>query len=359
MKRRDFLKTTAAAGIALGMMPTSLIQANPLNLNKNINWVWTRSGILTDKKKTRKMLMQLNKAKIQGIFAAGTTEEIEELAPLARRYAIKVYSRQWILNKNDEKLIKKHPEWYAVNKKGESCLIKPPYVKYYRWLCPSNPEVLEYLKKEMNSIAQTSGISGVHLDYVRYSDVILPKALQIKYKLVQKHEMPEFDFCYCPVCRDKFKKQTGLDPIKIKNPEENKEWIKYRWHSLTKLVNELYKEIKKYNKQVTAAVFPTPEIARNLVRQEWDKWQLDAVHPMIFHKFHNKPIEWIKEATREGVQKMGSRPLYTGLYIPELNPKELGQAIKYAKAGGAKGISLYPYKDMTEEHWKEFMKANK
>lgn len=36
---------------------------------------------------------------------------------------------------NRRELLDKHPDWYAVNRKGESCHDKPAYVDYYRFLC--------------------------------------------------------------------------------------------------------------------------------------------------------------------------------------------------------------------------------
>ena len=39
---------------------------------------------------------------------------------------------------NRRELLDKHPDWYAVNRKGESCHDKPAYVDYYRFLCPNH-----------------------------------------------------------------------------------------------------------------------------------------------------------------------------------------------------------------------------
>ncbi len=63
-----------------------------------------------------------------------------------------------------------------------------------------------------------NGLGSYHLDYIRYPDVILPVALWPKYNLVQDKEYPEFDFCYCDVCRDEFKNASGVDPKAIADP---------------------------------------------------------------------------------------------------------------------------------------------
>ena len=46
-------------------------------------------------------------------------------------------------------------------------------------------------------IVEMNAVDGVHLDYVRHCDVILPRGLWERYDLVQDIEHPEFDFCYC------------------------------------------------------------------------------------------------------------------------------------------------------------------
>lgn len=45
-----------------------------------------------------------------------------------------------------------------------------------------------------------------------------------------------------------------------------------------------------HGKKITAAVFATPSLARQLVRQAWDKWPVDAVFPMLYHNFYQPPI---------------------------------------------------------------------
>lgn len=66
-------------------------------------------------------------------------------------------------------------------------------------------------------------MDGVHLDYVRMPDVILPVSLWKNYGIEQKEELPEYDYCYCDVCRELFKAKTGQDPLELKYPMENQE----------------------------------------------------------------------------------------------------------------------------------------
>lgn len=56
----------------------------------------------------------------------------------------------------------------------------------------------------------------------------------------------------------------------------------------TLLIAQL-KQLKSMVK-VTAAVFPTPEVARRNVRQDWVNWNLTGVFPMVYHGFYKEHV---------------------------------------------------------------------
>ena len=110
----------------------------------------------------------------------------------------------------------------------------------------------------------------------------------------------------------------------------------------------------KTNKQITAAVFPTPEIARKLVRQDWLSWDLDGIFPMIYHNFYDKTCEWIGTAVKEDVKAINGRyPLYCGLYLPSINENELKAVINIALNSGSYGISLFDYNAFTNDRFRK------
>jgi uncharacterized lipoprotein YddW (UPF0748 family) len=128
--------------------------------------------------------------------------------------------------------------------------------------------------------------------------------------------------------------------------------VQYRYDSITRVVGELADVVHASGKPVTAAVFPTPTIARRLVRQDWTRWNVDAVLPMIYNGFYNEDVAWIEGATREGVTALSGRiPLYSGLYVPDLPPVDLARAVERSLAGGANGVSFFEGNTLTPEHW--------
>jgi len=214
------------------------------------------------------------------------------------------------------------------------------------------------LRGVVEQTAREPGVDGVHLDYVRHSDVILPIGLWSKYDLVQDREYPEFDFCYCEVCRESFRQQTGKDPMTLPDPAQDIAWREFRWDSVTGLVRVLADAVHAVGKEITAAVFPTPTLARRLVRQAWEEWPLDAVFPMLYQEFYEEDISWIGAATREGVAALPSRTqLYSGLYLPGLAPEDLGRAVRVALDGGAVGVSLFEMGGLSEAHLRQLGQA--
>jgi uncharacterized lipoprotein YddW (UPF0748 family) len=191
-------------------------------------------------------------------------------------------------------------------------------------------------------------VDGVHLDYIRFIDVILPRGLWSKYNIVQDREYAQYDFCYCSVCADKFKRQSGIDPRQLRDPAESIEWREFRWNAISEMVTLLGQAAHAHNKKITAAVFATPTLARQFVRQAWDTWPVDAVFPMLYHNFYEQDVDWIGRGAREGVVALQGRiPLYAGLFLPRLEPTELSRAISLCREAGAGGVALFSLNSLT------------
>lgn len=264
--------------------------------------------------------------------------------------------------------------WYAVNGLGESALDKPAYVPYYQFLCPNHEGVYLYLEKLYLQIAELPEVDGVHLDYIRFPDVILARGLWDKYGLVMDREYPPYDYCYCEKCVSDFKRKSGINIKEIADPSEIPEWREFRYDLITGLVNRLVPVIHEKNKKITAAVFPGPNsVAKKIVRQEWDQWNVDAFFPMNYNDFYLEGTEWIGLVCKESFEQVGNRkPIYSGLFIgpepdksargtdPEnhgLTPEELEEAIRESMENGASGICIFTPDRMTDSHWKSFGKA--
>jgi len=344
MDKRKFLKQIGLGSAALMATPVFFTSCESEAEEDFKMWMWVGNGANKTEEDWRTQLTRLKDLGFFGILAGGNADTLKMTIPIAKSLGLEIHSWQWVMNRPGNKEAMAHPDWYAVSRDGNSSLDVNPYVGYYQWLCPSKPEVQEYIIKGMAEIADIDGLDGVQLDYVRYCDVILPSGLWEKYDLIQDHEMPEYDFCYCDTCRGKFKSESGYDPLDLEDPSEDEKWREFRHDSITSLVNKIAKEVHARNKKLSASVFATPKLARKFVRQAWDKWDLDFVFPMIYYQMYDEQIDFVRTATMEGVEALnGSKPLYTAQYLNEKTSEDVSELIKKAKAGGANGIAFYDY----------------
>lgn len=337
--RRNFIKSAGLSLAALQLSPKDVIAAptQPFTFDY---WLWNRPNPNESEQKLKQMFQSYKDAGVRGIFFENYSKKHFQLA---KEYGLESHRWMWTMNRGEKELIEKHPEYYAVSRSGKSCADNPPYVGYYRFLCPSHPDVPKYLEEKAREQLEKEDVDGLHLDYIRYPDVVLPINLWQNYNLDQSTELADYDFCYSKFSKDAFLKETGIDIDKVDRPEQSLSWRAFRYKQITKVVNQICEAAKDYQKPVSAAVFPTPDLARRMVRQDWPNWNLSAVFPMIYHGFYKEPIHWIGTAVDEGVTSLkGKYPLYAGLYLPDFhNLQELQEGIQIAKKNGAAGVSLF------------------
>jgi hypothetical protein len=341
INRRDFV-TGSLLGLAATAAPLQGIASTNILATKEKlkHWIWINPDGKDIREQLDKRYKNFYESGVRGIFFEADSELHFRTA---KAHGLEAHRWMWIMNRGEKSLLKNHPDWYAKNRNGVSCAEAPPYVDYYRWLCPSKPEVQAYLSNEVETTLKKDYVDGIHLDYIRFCDVILPVNLWENYKLVQTKEAPEFDYCYCDVCRAKFKDWHGIALEDITYPEASLSWRQFRYNAINTVVNKLAAIAVNHKKQITAAVFPTPEIARRNVRQDWVNWNLDGICPMIYHGFYKEKVNWIGDAVKEGVNLLhGKFPLYAGLYLSDFKDNaELKQGIELSLQNGAAGISIF------------------
>ena len=278
-------------------------------------------------------------------------ELLSRLVPLAKTAKLEVHAWMFTLNRPGDPIALEHPDWYMVSRSGKSCFDDRPYVDYYQWLSPSHPDARRHVWNLVENLAKIEGVASVHLDYIRYPDVFLPIGLLPKYNLVQNEELPDFDFDYSDVAVEKFKKLQGKDIREAQVPAIDMEWKQFRLNEIKAVVDGAYKIAHKHGKKLTAAVFPYPEMADHMVRQRWDKWDIDVVLPMIYNNFYNAEVDWVGFATAQGVNDLKAKnvELHTGLYVPEMSASDLRTAIQLAHDNGAKGVSFFDGPSISDE----------
>jgi uncharacterized lipoprotein YddW (UPF0748 family) len=375
MNRRDFLRKAAlgSAALAGGQLAATALgiqtQNGGTNSAQRKNWVWITLNPNRPIDEWKRNFATIRASGISAIlpeiydgrnahFASQhlpvKTDLLGKILPLARAEQLEVHAWMWSMPCLIPEIMQKHPDWYNVNALGESALDKPAYVDYYKFLDPGRPEVREWLQSTVKELASIPQLTGVHLDYIRHPDAILPKGLWSKYKIVQDKVYPPYDYGYSAY--ERFKEKFEVDPIQIgngqlKDPQLEKAWFEFRLDMVVDLVNDyLAPAAHAKGKKITAALFPGPSLARQMVRQDWGRFQIDAFLPMLYHVFYEEGPEWVKKETAEATST-AKRPVYSGLFVHNMKVGEFRQTLKMALEGGASGVSLFSGDGMDAEKW--------
>lgn len=332
-------------------------------------YVWQRWGDATSAESLKRDFKQWKQKGATGIcFDAGMDcERIALAARLAHEAGLEYHA--WVSVLAQQGLPK---AWYTVNRMGQNASESPAYETRNTMLDPRNREVHKYLAKKLAEIASVQQVDYVLLDDLRYTEAILPKGLSQQYGLTMNGEYAPADYCYCADCTRIFQDLTGTDILRVADPSKVQAWAQFRCDALTDLVNELCTVIHTHGKKVSASVFPNFEDnARKMVRQEWEKWSLDAVFPLNFNDFYAEQPSWIGQAVREETQAVQGKeiPVYSSLLVCRdwehkaseadaetfgLTPSQLGEAVMGSVRNGAVGVSLLTAADMTDAHWAAF-----
>jgi uncharacterized lipoprotein YddW (UPF0748 family) len=128
------------------------------------------------------------------------------------------------------------------------------------------------------------------------------------------------------------------------DPSLDKTWHQFRLDQLVQLVRGIARAVHDRGSIITGAVFPTPQMSRTMVRQDWARFDLDAYLPMLYNGFYLKPTDWIAECIKEARTEIGgSVPIYAGLMMsPDIfTPGVLARTIRQVKEAGGQGISAF------------------
>ncbi len=286
---------------------------------------------------------------------AASVEDYVKDVELAKKHGIKVYAWVWTLNPPRQErptMLQEHPDWFSVNRNGESVADVKAYVNSYKFLCPALPEVREYLARKVEEICAIDGVEGICLDYCRLIDCVLPISLAYNYNLRQDTEVwAEYDYGYHPAMIEKFVKEYGYDPRELQDPSRDEKWCAFRSAQITEVANIMCEVAHKARKKVTASPFAAAGLANFMVFQDWPKWNLDMVHPMAYTDFYTMDPSFARDATLSNIKAAGPEVTVMCGVDTELGgaPEFIFDKMDAAFGAGAKGISLYTIEGLNSE----------
>ncbi len=302
---------------------------------------------------------EMNNLGIDGVILnAATPDDYRKAIPIAHKYNIEVYAWLWTINLEHDrkKILSEHPEWLSVNRNGKSLADTTAYVGYYKFLCPALPEVREYIKERIKAYCEVDGLNGIAIDYHRFVDVVLPTTLWPQYGIVQDREYAAWDYGYHPEMLKKFKEQYSYDPREQEDPSQDVKWRQFRCDQITEVANMIGEVVHSYGKTMAASPFPTPKMSSRMVRQDWGKWNLDIVFPMVYENFYTQDASFISDCTIENARdKNEMTTLYCGMMA--IDGPKMFDCMDAALNNGAQGISLFTMHDLRSPEIKKQFRA--
>ena len=230
--------------------------------------------------------------------------------------------------------IKCHP-WIVCFKSkllGNGVMQRDRYgVKKHGWLCPADPKNRACQLQMIKTIATKRGVSGIHLDYIRY---------------------PSKDFCHCNGCRKRFAKFANrkIDnwDVLVDDKELVNLWEAYRQHQITSFVCEVRKLLHDINPtlKLSCAVLNSECEAKMNFAQDWVAWcqkgYLDFVCPMDYVD----SMAGFEQVLRRQMNKLNYHkvPCYPGIGVTtsnKMNAYNLIEQIKITRRVGCKGYIIF------------------
>lgn len=339
MKKRFLPALLLAACVTIGLFSC---QQNKKEVKKEYPLFWTwldyRPGMNFDS-----ICQVMNDLGLDGIMLnAPTPDDYRVAIPIAHKHNIEVYAWLWTMNleHDRDRIVKEHPEWLSVNRNGKSLADTTAYVDYYKFMCPALPEVREFIKEKVKAYCEVEGLNGIAIDYNRFVDVVLPTTLWPHYGIVQDREYAAWDYGYHPAMLKLFKEKYGYDPREQEDPSLDVKWRQFRCDQISEVANMIAETVHSYGKKMAASPFPTPKMASRMVRQDWGKWNLDIVFPMVYHNFYTLDPSFITDCTIENARdKNPMTTLYCGMMATD--GPEMFACMDEALNNGAQGIAIF------------------
>jgi uncharacterized lipoprotein YddW (UPF0748 family) len=245
-----------------------------------------------------------------------------------------------------------------VDRQGRSLLDYPkfevpqPDRRYYRmgtpglYLDPATPGLAERLADTFAElIHRYPELDGLHLDYVRYPDV-LPFAPGSRFGV-------GLDFGYGAASRSRFARETGLEaPFggSIRNAER---WDDWRRDKVTQLVQTIAQRARALHPQIviSAAVWTYADRGYLVLGQDWRRWLedgwLDVAVPMSYSRddrLFRYQVETFSRLPHADRIWIG-----VGTWLFAKQPARALAQLAVVDAAGAAGEALFSYDSIVAE----------
>jgi uncharacterized lipoprotein YddW (UPF0748 family) len=245
----------------------------------------------------------------------------------------------------------------AVDRLGRSILdypdldVPPPERRWLRlgtpavWLDPAAPGLADHLARTFAELpARYPGLDGLHLDYIRYPDV-LPFAPGSRFGV-------GLDFGYGAATRERFRAETGLEaPFgdSIANANRWDDWRRERVTEVVRRVREAARAAKP-GLALSAAVWAWADRAYLCLGQDWRRWLEEGLLEFAVPMAYTRDDRLLRYQAQSFAASPEAERIWIGLgaWLFARSPEGARGQLEIARELGAAGDSLFSWDSIAE-----------
>lgn len=289
------------------------------------------------------------------IFPAMDAERdwLKALVAEAKKNGLKVHAWVkicfWVHKPGDDydfPILKEHPEWIDLNRKGEAFTKEGTYEeKFFIFVNPAAPGVMTAILDHIRELCAYD-IDGVSIDYIRF------KAAS---------EDPERWFGYNPYSVEQFKKQTGIDPLTIKpslSPGSPfMKWVAYNEQIIEDCVRQISECMREINARenrslvLSASPFTGYKSGESSKFQNWKPWDEKGYINLWLPMCMSIDMKQLEDEIN-GIKLLGLHAPYYPIVYPNqhgsLHPPMKGHHDVLQKCGISQ-FAVFQYKQLMED----------
>jgi uncharacterized lipoprotein YddW (UPF0748 family) len=176
------------------------------------------------------------------------------------------------------------------------------------WLDPGAPGVSDHLVATVAELMQRyPELDGVHLDYIRYPDV-LPFSPGSRFQV-------GVDFGYGASTRERFEAETGLRAPRAARGGDDDAWDHWRRDQVTQLVTRIREVVTavRPDAELSAAVSAYPERAYLSLFQDWRHWVEEGLLDFAVPMLYSRDDHLFRQEARAYTGGIGGERIWIGL----------------------------------------------
>lgn len=248
-----------------------------------------------------------------------------------------------------------HPESRPVQADGTPL----PKEEWYCGVCPNQDWLRSKKLEEIQALARSEQYDGVWLDFIRYP---------VHWESPSPN-LPQT--CFCPVCLDKFSKDSGIalpDGLSSKEAADcilsgsSAKWYTWRAEQITSLVRQAKEILQRENPDMKLGVFGLPWLRNEkqdaILRVAGQDFALmtpwvDVFSPMVYHIMCGETPAWIHSRVQGFEQETEGGivwPIIQGCNEPgTLTHEEFQEAIRQAELAPSGGVIIFGLNHLIKE----------